>query len=77
MTTINIYDLSILGLDLFQDSETFLNELTEDELNYISGGFLDDVFDVLQLAIIPQENQANINGQTINAFTQNNFNTAP
>jgi len=82
---IKLYDLSIPGFDLFQDSETFLHDLTEDELNYVQGGCLDSMFFELgQLVIFGEENSVianinlngkNINGQTINAFTQNNVNT--
>ena len=39
MATIAISDLNTPGLDLFQDSESFLNELTEDELNMTRGGW--------------------------------------
>ena len=38
MASIAIPDLNTPGLDLFQDSESFLNELTEDELNMTRGG---------------------------------------
>lgn len=38
MSSINISQLSHAGLDLFQDSETFLKELGEQETALISGG---------------------------------------
>lgn len=38
MSTINISDLSPTGSDLFSDSETYMNELTNDELSLVSGG---------------------------------------
>ena len=40
MSTINISDLPPSGYDLFSDSETYLNELTNDELSLVSGGDL-------------------------------------
>ncbi|MBD2676198.1 MULTISPECIES: hypothetical protein [Nostoc] len=37
MATIKIHDLSPAGSELFQDSESFLNELTDEELG-VHGG---------------------------------------
>ncbi|MEH2072416.1 MAG: hypothetical protein V7K47_30420 [Nostoc sp.] len=37
MATIKIHDLSPAGSELFQDSESFLNELTDEELT-VHGG---------------------------------------
>ncbi|MDZ8241875.1 MAG: hypothetical protein RMZ69_32860 [Nostoc sp. ChiQUE01a] len=37
MATIKIHDLSPAGSELFQDSESFLNELTDEELG-VNGG---------------------------------------
>lgn len=31
-------DVTILGTDFFTDSESFLNELTDDELHHVRGG---------------------------------------
>lgn len=39
MATIKISDLHPTGADLFQDSENYLNELTDDELDLTHGGF--------------------------------------
>jgi hypothetical protein len=39
MATINITDLHTTGADLFSDSESYLNELMDDELNLTHGGF--------------------------------------
>ncbi|MEG4183601.1 hypothetical protein QUA32_17730 [Microcoleus sp. Pol14D6] len=39
MATIKISDLHPTGSDLFQDSENYLNELTDDELDLTHGGF--------------------------------------
>ncbi|WP_414549354.1 hypothetical protein [Anabaena sp. CCY 0017] len=36
MATINLYELNATGSELFQDSESFLNEFNE--LDFISGG---------------------------------------
>lgn len=38
MSNISISDLSVTGSELFTDSESFLNELTNDKLNIINGG---------------------------------------
>ena len=39
MKIINVSDLAIAGSDLFQDSETYLKELSEHQLN-IRGGYI-------------------------------------
>ena len=38
MATIKISDLHPTGADLFQDSENYLNELTDEELGLTQGG---------------------------------------
>ena len=38
MANINISDLSPAGADLFLDSESYLNDLTEGETNVLLGG---------------------------------------
>jgi bacteriocin-like protein len=40
-------DVTIVGTDFFTDSESFLNELTDDELQQVTGGIraADDVVD--------------------------------
>ena len=38
MATIKIVDLSPVGSEFFADSESYLNELTDDELNMTQGG---------------------------------------
>jgi hypothetical protein len=38
MATIQIIDLNNAGTDLLLDSESYLNELTEEELNFTHGG---------------------------------------
>jgi len=40
MANIKLHDLSPAGSELFQDSESFLNELNAEELNNINGGLL-------------------------------------
>jgi len=47
MSCLNISDLSVTGLELFQDAESFLNELSDREMENITGGwfsFLTDNF---------------------------------
>ena len=38
MSTINIYDLHPAGSDLFSDSESYMNEMSEGELTNVLGG---------------------------------------
>lgn len=38
MATIKISDLASTGAELFHDSESFLNELTNQEINDVLGG---------------------------------------
>ncbi|MBW4617101.1 MAG: class IIb bacteriocin, lactobin A/cerein 7B family [Desmonostoc vinosum HA7617-LM4] len=38
MASINISNLNPVGSELFMDSESFMNELTEQELNATNGG---------------------------------------
>lgn len=38
MANININDIEPAGAELFADSEGFLNELNEDEINNVLGG---------------------------------------
>lgn len=38
MAAIKISDLAPAGSELFMDSESYLNELTNDEINMVSGG---------------------------------------
>jgi hypothetical protein len=40
MANITISDLRPAGADLFQDSESFLNELTHQEIGDVKGGIL-------------------------------------
>jgi hypothetical protein len=40
MANIKLHDLSPVGSEFFQDSESFLNELTNDELVGVQGGLL-------------------------------------
>jgi hypothetical protein len=39
MASITISDLSSMGADLFQDSESFLNDLTDHEMVNLFGGW--------------------------------------
>ncbi|OUL37306.1 hypothetical protein BV372_02605 [Nostoc sp. T09] len=86
----NLENLSNNGSILFQDSETFLNDLTENEINSVKGGvintgtFLELIpSEFLNLLAIPGEqnaiasNDQTVNGQTFNARTASNINTSP
>jgi hypothetical protein len=83
MDIINCNDLqnNDNGSILFQDSESFLNDLTDNELVSIKGGAIDigklleiNSSDFLKLLTI-NEQQKSINGQTLNAHTASNINT--
>ncbi len=41
MATIKIVDLNPVGSEFFADSESYLNELTDDELNMTQGGTIE------------------------------------
>lgn len=51
MATIKLTELRPAGSELFEDSETFLNELTNDELNT-------DVYGAFALSISTQESNS-------------------
>ena len=42
MASINVNDIQPVGLELFADSESFLNTLSDDAADYIYGGFASD-----------------------------------
>jgi len=44
MASIKIFELSLAGTELFQDNESFLNELNDQESLMISGGDGSDVY---------------------------------
>lgn len=53
MATIKIHDLHPIGSDLFQDPESFLNELSDRQITGVQGG------------IIPLETLAGLTGGTL------------
>ncbi len=59
MATIKISELRPTGYDLFQDAETFLNELTTKEMNFVVGG-------VEPLLVVADGNQV----QAVTVYTQ-------
>lgn len=59
MATIKISELYPTGYELFQDAETFLNELTEKEINSVAGG------EDIQLLLADA-----VQGQNITIFSQ-------
>jgi hypothetical protein len=57
MTTIKISDLHPTGSDLFHDSESYLNELTDDQLDLTHGGssgFCSFVFTAVSRYVVSQ-----------------------
>lgn len=83
MSTIKIFDLRPAGSELFHDSESFLNELTEEQMYVIEGGRR-----LISVGVINVNASNNIqasfiantvfsaNGNTINANTIGGANTA-
>ncbi|MDZ8186038.1 MAG: hypothetical protein RMX96_14445 [Nostoc sp. ChiSLP02] len=51
MATIKIHDLSPAGSELFQDSESFLNELTDAELGVHGGRAAESVTVTITLTV--------------------------
>ena len=70
MASIKISELRPAGSELFQDSESFLNELSDREMGAIEGG----AFTVVGVSVSAQT-VVSINGNTINANTIGNVNT--
>lgn len=68
MAYIHIHDLSPLGSELFQDSETFLNELSSTELESVRGGIQLEQF----LLLLKQYSIASLDLSSINTL-QTNF----
>ena len=70
MASIQISELRPAGSELFQDSESFLNELSEREIGSLEGG----AFTVVGVSVSAQT-VVTINGNTFNANTIGNVNT--
>ncbi len=71
MASIKIAELRPAGSELFQDSESFLNELSESrEMEHVVGG----AFTVVGVSLTAQT-VVSVNGNSINANTVFNVNT--
>ncbi len=57
ISTIKVSDLHLAGLELLQDAESYLNELTDQELQGVAGGFIG--LDALDLALEALETNIN------------------
>ena len=75
MAVIKISELSPAGSELFQDSESFLNDLSEREVGAIEGarGFVFSAGVSAAISITAQVNSVNANSN--NANTLGNLNT--
>ena len=78
MASIQISELSPAGSKLFQDSESFLNELSDSDIQSIKGGAtiataMNNSF--FNNGVGNAENNRNINGQGVNAVSAQNYNT--
>ncbi|MGH2416139.1 MAG: hypothetical protein ACRDEA_21100 [Microcystaceae cyanobacterium] len=77
MASINISELRPAGSELFQDSESFLNELGDREMAMVSGGLLFTKVVNKKQTIVDNYSiqiQSNV-GNSYNANTYGNFNT--
>ena len=70
MASIKISELRPAGSELFQDSESFLNELSEREMGSLEGG----AFTAVGVSI-SEQTVVSVNGNTFNANTLTNVNT--
>ncbi|MCC5647543.1 hypothetical protein LC607_32475 [Nostoc sp. CHAB 5824] len=70
MASIKISELRPAGSELFQDSESFLNELNEKETLSLVGG----AFTVVGVSLSAQT-VVTVNGNSVNANTVGNVNT--
>ncbi|MBE9168977.1 hypothetical protein IQ238_16135 [Pleurocapsales cyanobacterium LEGE 06147] len=78
MANIQLSELNPAGSELFQDSENYLNELNEQEMGHVVGGYTfaaskaQSGVGITGISVSAQSN----NGNTVNANTYGNFNTA-
>lgn len=75
MTNIELSELNPAGSELFQDSENFLQELTEEEMEGIGGGLFDFNFDFDFKLTFFGNTIFTANTNTINANTIGNANS--
>ncbi|OUL37307.1 hypothetical protein BV372_02610 [Nostoc sp. T09] len=73
MPNIRISELYPLGSDLFQDSESFLNEMTNDEIEGLRGGGL--VITGVYVNTVNINTLFSANSNTVNANTIGNYNS--
>ena len=74
MNNIKISNLDLVGSILFQDSESFLHELTNLDMDNIVGGFNLAEVTTLNSNNLQYVNSANTLGQTYNTYSQSNYN---
>lgn len=72
MTTIKISELAPTGFNLFKDHESFLHELTDDELGRIEGGWRHTYF--VHITKLLHKPGRRGKGQTINTVYGNSMN---
>ncbi|TVP63779.1 MAG: hypothetical protein EA343_06855 [Nodularia sp. (in: Bacteria)] len=70
MSTINIQDIKVAGSDLFFDEETYLNELSHDEIGAAKGGITPTVAGTIALssAFVLSYNLSKIGTELKNKF---------
>ena len=82
MSTIKIHELKPSGIELFEDSESYLNQLNEDEIAQVVGGVFALNLEININLNINVSNTASVNtigntvvGVSINANSNGNFNS--
>lgn len=83
MSKLTISELHPVGFELLQDSESFLNELTDDELENVGGYRTFTIFwsSILKTIVsqsfskITAQSVNSINGETLNGRTVSNVNS--
>ncbi|MBE9181624.1 bacteriocin [Oculatella sp. LEGE 06141] len=75
MASINVSNLHPAGSELFCDSESFLNELTDEELTEIEGGYRNHFSAKIPrrlLRLLRRRTRTNFAALNVNGFSSNN-----
>jgi len=73
MSSIKVIDLCPTGAELFHDSESFLNELSDDEMSIVGAGRFGKFQSLVNVVInITSNTVFTVNGNTVNGNTFGN-----
>ncbi len=77
MSNIEIHELSSSGSELFEDSESFLDELSDEETTALTGGrrLAYSVVSINSNVSVFSDSAITANANSINANTASNFNS--